>query len=411
MKAGWKVKPLGEVCEVKPPKALARRKLPPDAEVSFVPMGDLGELQRGFVANQSKPLSEVYSGYTYFADGDVLLAKITPCFENGKLGVARNLTNGVGFGSSEFLPLRCSDALAPEYLFYFLYRNEFREVGAKIMTGAVGHRRVPEEYLRQLPIPLPPIDEQHQIVAVLDKAFEGLAHARIHAVANLQNARELFAVTIEASLRQAGGVPLTLEELLERKWIISHLDGNHGSNYPRKEEFVAEGVPYISANCIEGNVIDLGRCKFLTPKRADTLRKGVAQNRDVIFAHNATVGPVALLTTEEPRVILSTSLTYYRCDESKVSPEFLVFAMRSAGFKRQYEAVMEQATRNQVPITMQRTFTHLIPSMGEQLKFAEAGIQIENDARELDRQYSQKLQDIDALRQSLLQQAFAGELT
>jgi type I restriction enzyme S subunit len=374
-------------------------------------MGDLGELQRGFVANQSKPLSEVYSGYTYFADGDVLLAKITPCFENGKLGVARNLTNGVGFGSSEFLPLRCSDALAPEYLFYFLYRNEFREVGAKIMTGAVGHRRVPEEYLRQLPIPLPPIDEQHQIVAVLDKAFEGLAHARIHAVANLQNARELFAVTIEASLRQAGGVPLTLEELLERKWIISHLDGNHGSNYPRKEEFVAEGVPYISANCIEGNVIDLGRCKFLTPKRADTLRKGVAQNRDVIFAHNATVGPVALLTTEEPRVILSTSLTYYRCDESKVSPEFLVFAMRSAGFKRQYEAVMEQATRNQVPITMQRTFTHLIPSMGEQLKFAEAGIQIENDARELDRQYSQKLQDIDALRQSLLQQAFAGELT
>jgi type I restriction enzyme S subunit len=260
-------------------------------------------------------------------------------------------------------------------------------------------------------IPLPPLEEQQRIVAVLDDAFEGLARARVHAEANLQNAGELFAVTIEASLQRAGGVPITLAEMLERKWITSHLDGNHGSSYPRKEEFVSEGIPYISANCIDGDVIDLGRSKFLSPERADTLRKGVAQNRDVIFAHNATVGPVALLTTDEPRIILSTSLTYYRCDESKISPEFLVFEMRSAGFKRQYEAVMEQATRNQVPITMQRTFTHIVPPMDEQLKIAKSGVQIENDARDLERHYKQKLQDLDDLRQSLLQKAFAGELT
>lgn len=181
--------------------------------------------------------------------------------------------------------------------------------------------------------------------------------------------------------------------------------------YPRRDEFVTGGVPYISANCIDGDVIDLSRSKFLTPERAGSLRKGVAQNRDVIFAHNATVGPVALLTTDEPRIILSTSLTYYRCDESKISPEFLVFEMRSAGFKRQYEAVMEQATRNQVPITMQRTFTHIVPPMDEQLKIAETGVQIENEASDLERHYIQKIQDLDDIRQSLLQKAFAGELT
>lgn len=255
------------------------------------------------------------------------------------------------------------------------------------------------------------LEEQQRIVTVLDEAFEGLARARTHVEANLQNARELFAVTIEASLQRAGGVPLTLAEMLERKWIKSHLDGNHGSSYPRKDEFVSEGVPYISANCIDGDVIDLRRCKFLTSERADTLRKGVAQNRDVIFAHNATVGPVALLTTDQPRIILSTSLTYYRCDEEKIIPEFLVFEMRSSGFKRQYEAVMAQATRNQVPITMQRTFIHNIPSIDKQLKIAEICVRIESDARDLEYNYRQKLQDIDDLRKSILQKAFAGELT
>jgi type I restriction enzyme, S subunit len=301
-----------------------------------------------------------------------------------------------------------NERYVPEFLYYYLLHAK-----PSLVAQAVGNAQpnISQAKIKSLAIPLPPLDEQKRIVAVLDAAFEGLTRARANAEANLQNAREVFAVTIEDSLQKAGGVPVTLAELLERNWITSHLDGNHGSSYPRKDEFVSEGVPYISANCIDGDVIDLSKSKFLTPKRADTLRKGVARNRDVIFAHNATVGPVALLTTDEQRIILSTSLTYYRCDESKISPEFLMFAMRSAGFKRQYEAVMEQATRNQVPITMQRKFSHIIPSMDEQLKIAEIGVQIEIDARDLEIHYKKKFQDLDDLRQSLLQKAFAGELT
>lgn len=395
---------------MQPNKREVREILAGSDPVSFVPMDCLNVDNRDFSARETRHLDEVFRAYTYFRDGDVLMAKITPCFENGKLGVAKALTNGVGFGSSEFFVIRPDRTLLGEFLYHFLNQGSFRADAKSRMTGAVGHKRVPKELIEDLSIPLPPLEEQQRIVAILDEAFEGLDRARANAEANLQNARELFSVAIEARLERAGGTDYTLARLLEKNWILSHLDGNHGSNYPRKEEFVAEGVPYISANCIDGDIINLNRCKFLPPARADTLRKGTAKNRDVIFAHNATVGPVALLQTDEPRILLSTSLTHYRCNEDYISPEFLVFAMRSAGFKRQYEAVMGQATRNQVPITIQRTFTHKIPSMDEQLKIAELGKDIERATRELAQNYELQRNNVDEIRQSLLRKAFVGEL-
>ena len=141
------------------------------------------------------------------------------------------------------------------------------------------------------------------------------------------------------------------------------------------------------------------------------MRKGIAQDRDVLFAHNATVGPVALLRTSHSKIILSTSLTYYRCNPDKVLPEFLVYEMRGANFRRQYEAVMRQATRNQVPITAQRKFVHVIPSISEQRRITERCAEIEVLSRRLVRQYSDEMRDLADLRQSLLQKAFSGQLT
>jgi type I restriction enzyme, S subunit len=86
LKVGWEIMPLGAVCQFDPPKAEARRRLAGDQAVSFVPMNDLGISQKEVTASQQKPLGAVVGSYTYFAEDDVLLAKITPCFENGKLG-------------------------------------------------------------------------------------------------------------------------------------------------------------------------------------------------------------------------------------------------------------------------------------------------------------------------------------
>ena len=262
-----------------------------------------------------------------------------------------------------------------------------------------------------VPIPLPGLDEQKRIVAVLDQAFAALDRARAHAEANLAAAHEFLESFVEQQLEKSGGEVASLQELLDTDAITGHLDGNHGSDYPRKEEFVENGVPYISANCMVDQEIDIEQAKFLSEERARRMRKGVAQDRDVLFAHNATVGPVALLRTNLSKIILSTSLTYYRCNSNKVLPEFLVYEMRGANFRRQYELVMRQATRNQVPITAQRKFTHVIPLIAEQRRIVERCAEIELLSRRLVEQYSDEVRDIASLRQSLLQKAFSGQLT
>ena len=103
MREGWELKPLKEVCQIRPPKREAKETLDQNDLVSFVPMKVLGENKKSFSVEENKKLSEVSSSYTYFKNNDVLLAKITPCFENGKLGIAKDLTNGIGFGSSEYI--------------------------------------------------------------------------------------------------------------------------------------------------------------------------------------------------------------------------------------------------------------------------------------------------------------------
>src|SRR5690606_7228118 len=92
------------------------------------------------------------------------LAKITPCFENGKLGVAKNLINGIGFGSSEYIVFRCPENIVPEFLFYFLSRERLRKEGKKYMSGAVGHKRVSKDWIENYIFSFPKTKEEQQAI-------------------------------------------------------------------------------------------------------------------------------------------------------------------------------------------------------------------------------------------------------
>ena len=159
--------PIGEICTVNPRKS-ELSALPADTIVSFVPMADLNENQIAFVAKEHRVLGEVGASYTYFADNDVLLSKVTPCFENGKAGIARNLKNGVGFGSSEFYVLRSSERVLPEWIYFCVTHPIFRQSGINNMTGTGGLQRVPRKFIEDYEIPLPPLEVQREIVAEIE---------------------------------------------------------------------------------------------------------------------------------------------------------------------------------------------------------------------------------------------------
>ena len=137
--------------------------------VSFVPMASLNTFNAEFTANEERKIEDVKSGFTYFRDNDILLAKITPCFENGKAGIARNLKNGIGFGSTEYIVIRANtDIVYPEWIFYHINTPEFINGGKSHMTGTAGQQRIDINYVKQYQIPVPPLEEQRTILDSID---------------------------------------------------------------------------------------------------------------------------------------------------------------------------------------------------------------------------------------------------
>ena len=162
---GWEWVRLGEIGEINP-----RNIFDDEKNAGFVPMplifAEYGK-QHQF---EIRKWSEIKKGYTHFADNDVALAKITPCFENGKSCVFHGLPNGIGAGTTELHIFRNTfSAVFPPFLLAYIKNPKYITSGISMMTGSAGQKRVPTEYFSQNPFPLPPLPEQHRIVAKIDQ--------------------------------------------------------------------------------------------------------------------------------------------------------------------------------------------------------------------------------------------------
>ena len=395
--------PLSEVCKIvnggTPKSGVADYW---EGDVAWLTPAEMGKLNSPFIGMTARTITQAglkSSSARQVPVGAVIMSTRAPI---GHLAIPE-IPMAFNQGCRGLVP---NDSLDTKFLYYFLWFS--REALNELGTGAT-FKELASSALGNFAIPLPSLEEQRRIVAVLDEAFAAIATATANAKKNLANARELSVMFPAADSK--GGSRVAIGELLERGWLIGHMDGNHGGDYPRKDEFVGTGVTYLSANCIRDGLVDFGRAKHLTAERARKLRKGFAKNRDVLFAHNATVGPVALLQTDMDFVVLGTSLTYYRCDEAFILPEYLASYLRSPAFVGQYSAVMRQSTRNQVPITKQREFYIDVPPIEAQRHLVASLSGFQEDGRTLGRLNKAKLKALAALKQSLLHLAFTGELT
>ncbi|WP_372938598.1 N-6 DNA methylase, partial [Seonamhaeicola sp.] len=167
IKPDWEIVELGSVCEINPKKSEVKDL--GELEVSFLPMADLNENEMFFKAKDSRLIKDVYKGYTYFKENDLLLAKVTPCFENGKAGLAKNLLNGIGFGSSEYFVLRANNKLIKsELIYYYINSYEFLNRGKTNMSGTSGLQRLYKDFVSEYVIGLPPMEEQETIVKQIE---------------------------------------------------------------------------------------------------------------------------------------------------------------------------------------------------------------------------------------------------
>lgn len=164
--ANWQVCRLKHAAAISPSKSESPMVNATES-VPFVPMERLGV--DGSVDGSYRRLhQEVRNGFTYFREQDVLLAKITPCFENGKAGVVSQLDGGFGYGSTEYHVLRVRGSLTPQHLYRIVSSQWFRTIGQDFMEGSAGQKRVPTDFVANFPIPLPPLEEQRAIADFLD---------------------------------------------------------------------------------------------------------------------------------------------------------------------------------------------------------------------------------------------------
>ena len=270
---------ISEVCTVNPRKSQLAEK--PETRVSFVPMADLNEHRISFQPSDEKQLSEVSASYSYFEDNDVLLAKVTPCFENGKAGIARGLLNGIGFGSSEFYVLRSNGQVLPEWVYFCVMHSLFRDAAVAQMTGTGGLQRVPRDYVENFQIPLPPLEVQKEIVAKIEgyqKVINGaravLDHYRPH-------------IPIHPDWPMA-----TLGEVCE-----AILTGPFGTAL-HQSDYVLDGIPVVNPqNIVDGEVIKDG-AKRVSSETRDRLKEFTVRANDVIIGRRGEMGRCAVVTSE-----------------------------------------------------------------------------------------------------------------
>lgn len=161
---------LGEVVEVNPNKI--KIDIGENELVDFIPMKNVSESSPKIIEKNFEKFKDLQKGYTQFIKNDILFAKITPCMENGKTAIISDLKEKIGYGSTEFHILRSTKIINNKLLYNFLKQKGFREDARYNMTGSVGFRRVPTEFMKSYPFPLPPLEEQQEIVRILDEVLE-----------------------------------------------------------------------------------------------------------------------------------------------------------------------------------------------------------------------------------------------
>ena len=161
---------LGDIVEINPNKI--KINIDENELVDFIPMKNVSENSPEIIENNFEKFKNLQKGYSQFIENDILFAKITPCMENGKIAIVSNLKEKIGYGSTEFHVLRSTKIISNKLLYNFLKQQRFREDAKYNMTGSVGFRRVPTEFMRSYPFPLPPLEEQQEIVRVLDEVLE-----------------------------------------------------------------------------------------------------------------------------------------------------------------------------------------------------------------------------------------------
>jgi type I restriction enzyme, S subunit len=455
---GWVSRPFADIAEINP-------RHPKDIDdalpVTFVPMAGISETQPEFEASEVRPLGAVRKGFTHFAEGDVLFAKITPCMENGKGAVARNLSNGLGCGTTELHVVRPLGRIRPDYIYRFLAQESVRREAKANFTGTAGQARVPTSFIEELELPIAPLPEQKRIVAKLEKVLSRVDAckerlAKIPALLKrfrqsvlaaacsgrltadwreenpeLESGAELLARIKAVRLKTAVTTKdkkqieeafqtesLTLEdgelgvETVPDSWIACRIGAIgtvvNGSTPSRKQDNFWDGeIPWVSSGEVRNNSIST-TLERITEAGYESCSVRLLPVGTVLLAmigEGKTRGQSSILQLE---ATINQNIAAVVISHGLVSPEFLW-----RWFLLQYEATRERGSGSgpqALNCQRVRELPFVLPSRAEQQEIVRRVEELFKLADRIEARFTKANAYVGKLTQSVLAKAFRGEL-
>lgn len=398
----WRSVKLKEVCNLNPRRPEISRA--DDKLTSFVQMSSVDALGAGIARAELRPFRQIRKGYTYFGEGDVLFAKITPCMQNGKHAIARSLTDGIGFGSTEFHVLRPTDQILSEWIHAFLIQPWVLQKAVRYFAGTVGQQRVPENFLAELQIPLPPRNEQGRIIGFLHDQLAEVNRARVAVEEQLKAAEDLPAGFFRTAFSRREAQKWPRKQLVECCKLL-----------PSKSIALDSDtdVQAITSACLTEWGFQSAGIKTAR-MWADNAQKALARTGEILIARSNTpelVGRVAIFPGASIPVVAS-DLTIRLWPSDFVSAEFLagyLSLLFVSGYWKERaggaSGTMKKITRSQI-----ENLSIPCPSFSEQNRVAaemKAGFEVAFTLRE---RLTKRLSLIKTLPSVLLREAFSGRV-
>lgn len=361
-------------------------------------MADLDDTTAVAADVELRAYRDVAKGYTPFEYGDILLAKITPCFENMKIGQARTSTE-LAWGSTEFHVMRPKDGvLDNRYLLHFLRQPWVLELGELRMTGSAGQRRVPKRFLDELEIPLPPIEEQRRIGAVLDAA-DALRAKRRQTLARLDTLTQ--AVFIDMF-----GPPGSNQQRYEIAPMIELVDPDRPITYGilKPGEDISDGVPYVRVLDMVDGSIDADGLKRTTPEISSQYSRSILERGDLLMSIRGHVGRLASVSREVAGANITQDTA--RLAITGAEPTYILECLRSVEIQRWMAVFTKGAAVRGINLTDVKKIPVPLPPRAQQRRFAKL---VDRAQTKRTAQVAAAAQ-LDTLFASLQQRAFRGEL-
>ena len=399
MKAGWESKLVGDVL-VKTETVNPASK--PEQEFEYIDVSSVSNETFTVVDTQHLLGKDAPSRARKLVHtDDILFATIRPTLQRIAL-VPEHLDAQVC--STGYFVLRAGKQVLSKYLFYYLFTQEFTAQMESLQKGA-SYPAVNDSDVRSQLIAYPSLKEQKRIVTLIDEAFAHIATAKANAEQNLQNARALFESHLQSvfSRRNKGWLNKPLGDCVN---AIS--TGPFGSLL-HKSDYVFGGTPLVNPINIAGEEIVSNPNKTVSTETVDRLHAYKLRENDIVIARRGEIGRCAVVQKDQSGWLCGTGCFIIRPSKS-TDPHYLTHLLRSAHYRKQLEGVSDRATMPSISNSDLSSLVVVLPPITEQLNFLERIKLLSTETQRLESIYQQKLTALDALKKSLLHQAFCGQL-